>query len=102
MKFLTRWGALFFVLGATTAALATPASAPFTVPVEYHKLQLQLMDLHGLPEDYITTWVRKVYAVKSGDVQRVASKYIADDQATIVVAGDQKVIEEQLAPFVKK
>ncbi len=63
--------------------------------------QLQLMDLHGLPEDYLNTWVKKVYAVKPGDVQRVASKYIADDQATIVVAGDQKAIAEQLAPYGK-
>ncbi len=37
MKFLTRWGAIFSVLGATTA-LAASASAPFNVPVEYHKL----------------------------------------------------------------
>ena len=64
--------------------------------------QLQLMDLHGLPEDYLATWVQKVYSVKPADVQRVASKNIADDQATIVVAGDQKAIAEQLAPYGKK
>ena len=38
MKFLTRSGALFFLLCAATAAVAAPASAAFTVPVEYHKL----------------------------------------------------------------
>ncbi|MDQ2869502.1 MAG: insulinase family protein [Acidobacteriota bacterium] len=63
--------------------------------------QLQLMDLHGLPEDYLSTWVKKVYAVKPADVQRIATKYIADDQATIVIAGDQKAIGEQIAPYEK-
>ncbi len=38
MNLLTRSGALTILLGASTAALAAPASAPFTVPVEYHKL----------------------------------------------------------------
>ncbi|MEO8191083.1 MAG: pitrilysin family protein [Acidobacteriota bacterium] len=38
MNLLTRSGALTILLGASTAALAVPASAPFTVPVEYHKL----------------------------------------------------------------
>lgn len=40
--------------------------------------------------------------MKPADVQRVASKYIADDQATIVVAGDQKAIADQLTPYGKK
>ncbi|MEP6769022.1 MAG: insulinase family protein, partial [Acidobacteriota bacterium] len=38
MTFLTRTGALALLLCAAAAARAEPASAPFTVPVEYHKL----------------------------------------------------------------
>ncbi len=35
------------------------------------------------------------------DIQRMTAKYIQDDKATIVVAGDRKVIEEQVKPYGK-
>ena len=63
--------------------------------------QLEFMDLHGLPEDYLTTYVKRVYAVTPQEVQRLAAKEIQDDRATIVVAGDQKVIAEQVSPYSK-
>jgi zinc protease len=62
---------------------------------------LELVDLHGLPADYLKTYVRRVYAVTPQDVQRMAQKYIQDDRATIVVVGDRKVIEEQIKPYGK-
>jgi predicted Zn-dependent peptidase len=61
--------------------------------------QLEYVDLHGLPADYLNTYVQRVYAVTPLDVQRMASKYIQDDRATIVVVGDRKVIEEQVKPY---
>lgn len=61
--------------------------------------QLEYVDLHGLPADYLNTYVQKVYAVTPQDVQRMAAKYIQDDRATIVVVGDRKVIEEQIKPY---
>ncbi|HEX5135036.1 MAG TPA: insulinase family protein, partial [Thermoanaerobaculia bacterium] len=60
---------------------------------------LELIDLHGLPADYLKTYVQRVYAVTPQDVQRLAKKYIQDDKATIVVVGDRKVIEEQIKPY---
>jgi predicted Zn-dependent peptidase len=60
---------------------------------------LELIDLHGLPADYLKTYVQRVYAVTPQDVQRLAKKYIQDDKATIVVVGDKKVIEEQIKPY---
>jgi predicted Zn-dependent peptidase len=42
-----------------------------------------------------------VYAVAPADVQRIAAMYIERDTATIVVAGDQKTIAEELAPYGK-
>ena len=60
---------------------------------------LELVDLHGLPADYLKTFVKRVYAVTPQDVQRLAQKYIQDDKATIVVVGDRKVIEEQIKPY---
>jgi len=61
--------------------------------------QLEFVDLHGLPEDYLSSYVRRVYAVTPQDVQRLTQKYIQDDKATIVVVGDRKVIEEQIKPY---
>jgi predicted Zn-dependent peptidase len=60
---------------------------------------LEQVDLHGLPADFLKTYVQRVYAVAPQDVQRLAQKYIRDDKATIVVVGDRKVIEEQIKPY---
>jgi zinc protease len=60
---------------------------------------LEFVDLHGLPADYLKTYVRRVSAVTPQDVARLAQKYIQDDRATIVVVGDRKAIEEQVKPF---
>jgi zinc protease len=61
--------------------------------------QLEFVDLHGLPADYLNGYVARVYAVTPQQVQETAKKYLQDDKATIVVVGDKKVVEEQLKPF---
>ena len=61
--------------------------------------QLQYVDLHGLPATYPNTYVKKVYAVTPQQVSDVAKKYLKDDQATIVIVGDRKVIEEQVKAY---
>ena len=61
--------------------------------------QLAFVDLHGLPADYLNTYVSRVYAVTPAQVQQMASKYIQSDKALIVVVGDKKVIAEQVAPY---
>ncbi|HEY3171542.1 MAG TPA: pitrilysin family protein [Thermoanaerobaculia bacterium] len=61
--------------------------------------QLEFVDLHGLPDGYLSGYVRRVYAVTPSDVQRMAQKYILDGKVTIVVVGDKKVIEEQIKPY---
>lgn len=63
--------------------------------------QLAFVDLHGLPKDYLNTYVSRVYAVTPAQVQQMAAKYIQSDKATIVVVGDKKVIAEQVAPYEK-
>ncbi len=63
--------------------------------------QLEFVDLHGLPADYLNTHVARVYAVTPAEVQRMAEKYIQPDKATIVIVGDTKVIAEQIAPYEK-
>jgi zinc protease len=61
--------------------------------------QLQFTELHGLGENYLRDLVRKIYAVTPADVQRIAREYLKDDTMTIVIAGDKRVIEEQIKPF---
>jgi zinc protease len=63
--------------------------------------QLQFIELHGLGDAYLRDLVRKIYAVTPADVQRVAREYLKDDTMTIVIAGDRRVIEEQIKAFGK-
>ncbi len=63
--------------------------------------QLHFVDQHGLPDDYLNTYVSRVYAVTPAQVQQMAAKYIQPDKATIVVVGDTKVIADQVAPYEK-
>lgn len=61
--------------------------------------QLAFLDLYGLGEDYLRNYVQRVYAVTPADVQRMAQQYIDPSKVAIVVAGDKKVIMEQLNPY---
>jgi predicted Zn-dependent peptidase len=63
--------------------------------------QMQFAELHGLGETYLRDLVRKIYAVTPADVQRIARTYLKDDTMTIVIAGDKRVIEEQIKEFGK-
>ncbi len=61
--------------------------------------QFQFLALHGLPDSYLSGFVARVQAVTPEEVMRLAKEYIRPDQATLVVVGDRKVIDEQLKPF---
>jgi zinc protease len=61
--------------------------------------QLEFVDLHGLPADYLNGYVGRIYAVTPAQVQEMAKKYILDDKATIVIVGDRKVIDEQVKAY---
>jgi predicted Zn-dependent peptidase len=61
--------------------------------------QLRFVDLQGLGEDYLKTYVQKVNAVTPADVQRMTAQYLKADQMTIVVVGDKAKITEQLALY---
>jgi predicted Zn-dependent peptidase len=43
--------------------------------------------------------VKKVFAVTPQRVTEVARKYVQDAEATIVIVGDRKLVEEQVKPF---
>lgn len=61
--------------------------------------QLALLNLHGLPESYLTEYVKNIYAVTPAEVQRIAQTYLRDEEMTIVITGDVKKISAQIAAF---
>jgi predicted Zn-dependent peptidase len=50
--------------------------------------QLAFMDLHGLPDDFLTHWVANIRAVTPAAVSEVAREFIRPERMTVVVAGD--------------
>ncbi|HKP73539.1 MAG TPA: pitrilysin family protein [Pyrinomonadaceae bacterium] len=61
--------------------------------------QLAFLDLHKLPDTYLTNYVQNVLAVTPQDVQRIARQYLLADKMTIVVVGDKNQIADQLSPY---
>ena len=49
--------------------------------------------VYKLPDDYFSSYVQKIQAVTTADVQRVAQKYVTPDRFAVVVVGDASVIE---------
>jgi predicted Zn-dependent peptidase len=63
--------------------------------------RLQYSDLHNLGDNYLETYVQKVYAVTPEQVQQITTKYILSDKLTMVVVGDKSKIADQIAPYEK-
>ena len=61
--------------------------------------QLAFVDLHGLGDDYLTGYVRRVLAVTPEQVQRMTQRYLRPERMQLVVVGDKKVVQTQLAPW---
>ncbi len=61
--------------------------------------QLQFVDVQGLPDSYLTEYVKRVLAVTPEQVRAIAQRHLRPDQMTIVVVGDRKTIAHQVAPY---
>jgi zinc protease len=61
--------------------------------------QIAFADLHNLGDDYLETYVKKIYAVSPEQVQQMAEKHLTTDKMTIVVVGDKSKIADQLTPY---
>jgi len=61
--------------------------------------QLTNLKLHGLPDSYLTNYVKNVFAVTPADVQQITQKYIRPDDMTLVIVGDKKKVEEQIKDY---
>ena len=64
-------------------------------------LQLQQIDLQGLGEDYLSTYVQKVHAVTPQDVQRLSSQRLKPGGMTVVVVGDLATVRSQVASYAE-
>ena len=63
--------------------------------------RLNFVDLHGLGDDYLRTFVQKVNAVTGADVHRMAQKYVDPERMTLVIVGDKPKISDQVAPYAQ-
>lgn len=61
--------------------------------------RLAFVDLHGLGDDYLSTYVKRVMAVTPQEVQRIANEYLTPAKMTLVVVGDVKTVKEQVKPW---
>ncbi len=62
--------------------------------------QLRYVNLQGLGDSYLTTYVQKVNAVTPKEVQKMTAEYIKPERMTIIVVGDKAQISEQLGPYM--
>ncbi len=63
--------------------------------------QLSFLQLHGLPDSYLTDYVKTIYSVTPEQIRDMTAKYIRDDEVLIVITGDKKKIQKQVAPYGK-
>ena len=58
--------------------------------------QLAFIDLHGLPEEYLTRFVERVNAFTPAEISAAARDFIDPSQMTIVIVGDLAKVRPQL------
>ena len=61
---------------------------------------LNVLDLQGLPDSYLTEYVSSVYALAPEDISEMARKYLRQDDMTLVIVGDRGRISESVAPYL--
>ena len=61
--------------------------------------QLAFLDLHKLPDTYLTNYVQNVLAVTPQEVQRVARQYLKSERMAIVVVGNKAQVVKQLTDY---
>jgi predicted Zn-dependent peptidase len=67
-------------------------------PEDILQRALELVE-NGLPLDYWDAFPAKVQAVSAADVQRVARRYLGENQVQLIVVGERAKIEAGLKPY---
>ncbi|KAB2878516.1 insulinase family protein [bacterium] len=63
--------------------------------------QLSFLSLHGLPDTYLTNYVKNVYAITPEEISKMVKSYIRDSDVAIVIVGDIKKIKKQVETYGK-
>lgn len=63
--------------------------------------QLSFLSLHGLPDTYLTNYVKNVFAITPEDISKMVKTYIRDTKIVIVIVGDVKKIKKQVEAYGK-
>lgn len=58
--------------------------------------QLQFLDKHGLPDSYLTSFVKNINSITPQQVSAITKKYLDYKKMMIVMVGDQNVIKKQI------
>ena len=58
--------------------------------------QLSFMDVQGLPDDWLTTFPQRLYAVTADEVTQAARKHLDPGQMSVVVVGDLATVRKQV------
>jgi len=58
--------------------------------------QLGFVDLYGLGDSYVTSYIKNVLAVTPEDVRATAEKYIDPNKMSVAIVGDKRLVEPQL------
>lgn len=58
--------------------------------------QLQFVDMHGLGDQYVSSYVRNILAVTPEDVRATAEKHLDPQKISIAIVGDKREIDRQL------
>jgi zinc protease len=61
--------------------------------------QLGFLDFHGLPQSYLTNYVKNVHAVTPETVSAMAKKYLRPEDLLIVITGDKKEVSGQVSGY---
>jgi predicted Zn-dependent peptidase len=61
--------------------------------------QLRFADLQGLPDSYLTDYVRRVLAVTAEQVRSVSRRHLHPDRMAIVVVGDKRTVTGQVSAY---
>jgi predicted Zn-dependent peptidase len=58
--------------------------------------QMMFMSLQELPQDWLTTWIDRLYAVTPEQITDATRKYLDPTKMSVVVVGDMKTVRKQV------
>lgn len=98
----------FYDKGVTEAELTAAKSVligqfPLSIEVvENHGFNMALLDLYGVPQTYLTEFVKNVNGVTLAQVNQAIKEVVTPDAVLITVYGRQKELEPQIAAKLKE